>query len=308
MTILEYTLKEPKDLFIINAKLDQWIFRGQKLSSWTLQTTLERASVEHIIPDLNHYERFIISKFKQNYHLYNTNVPSDENLIDWASVIQHHGGPTRLLDFSESLFVGTYFATDLNPGEAVVWCVNLNPLIQNELKSRKKTEDNKAPVGHGLVLYDHGYVEASSSIENGDKELGIYAVKPMWGNKRLFLQQGLFLVQRNIQNYTFLENLYSELSLNTKDVITVVDLENEISNQHGIVKIIIPDSLDLKFSIMKLLRSMNIHEATLFPGIDGFARSLKFLQEYARFSAESRIKYLEQLRKTIHDNRFRRDT
>ena len=113
------------------------------------------------------------------------------------------------------------------------------------------------------------------------------------------------MVQRSIQNYTFIENLLCELSLNQKEPTVYNDLSDFVPHENYIFRIIIPSCLDLKFSIIKLLRSMNISDATLFPGIDGFTRSLKFIQEYAEHSLIGKLQSLENQRKIILHNRFK---
>lgn len=304
---VQYELKNASDLIVIDEKTNGWVFRGQTSSDWPLQTSLERAAIEHCISDLNHYEKFVLSKFKQYFHLYSSTNPVDITVVDWISMIQHYGGPTRLLDFSESLFIGAFFAIDLNPGEAVIWAVNLRPFISALLKKKKDKQIVQGEVMHGLILYDYGYVKTSECIENGKSEVGIYVTKPMWGNERLFQQQGVFLVQKEIEKHTFSQNLFADLSLEDGNPIEVDNLESWKSYDCDLMKIRIPDSIDLKFSTTRMLRSMNINDATLFPGIEGFSRSLKFISEYTEYSLLGQLETLEGLRETIHTNRFRID-
>ena len=80
--------------------LSGWVFRGQSDSSWKLETTLERAARLNgvdirKIPDV---ESLVLKQFQRRASQYLTNAPDSENLLEWFSLIQHHGGPTRLLD------------------------------------------------------------------------------------------------------------------------------------------------------------------------------------------------------------------
>ena len=299
---VEYKIKSVNDIFSLSEKLKGWIFRGQSDSSWELSTTLERAAQENIIADLHHYEKLIISKFKQNAHLFNIKSPLEANFIDWASKIQHHGGPTRLLDFTESIFISTFFATQLDSKEAVIWAINQNPFFR-ELTHNNQI-DIPREINHGLILYDKGYRDGSDFIKDEKKDIEVFITKPLWANERLALQQGLFVVQGNIVNSTFQDNLFKSLGIEDASTLIYDHLEEIDLGQNYLIKIIIPSSLDLKYSLISMLRRMNISDATLFPGLDGFSRSLKFAQLYADHSIVSKVMDLNRVKETIYKNRF----
>ena len=92
----------------------RWIFRGQKERNWNLRTSLERCfERQHIEPRaMEEVERDLIREFKRTYHNYATQVPVDSAILEWLSLMQHHGAPTRLLDFSYSIYVAAYFALE----------------------------------------------------------------------------------------------------------------------------------------------------------------------------------------------------
>ncbi len=50
--------------------------------------------------------------------------------VEWLAVIQHQGSPTRLLDFTRTPFVASYFALEAPPGGdfGCVWAVERLPL------------------------------------------------------------------------------------------------------------------------------------------------------------------------------------
>ncbi len=112
------------------------------------------------------------------------------------------------------------------------------------------------------------------------------------------------MIQGNIKNYTFTENLFSCLDIDSEKPLSVEDIVNIDTNKNFVMKIIIPNSLDLKFSLMRMLRTMNISDATLFPGIDGFSRSLKFIQEYSEHSIVGGLMDLKKQKQIIKSNRF----
>lgn len=101
-------------------------FRGQASKDWKLVPSIARNP--DIPPEMN-----LIKKFKQSASILLNPLPT--NLIDWLFIMQHHGAPTRLLDWTESPLVASYFAAD-NVKEdiskdGVVWA--LLPVELNKL-------------------------------------------------------------------------------------------------------------------------------------------------------------------------------
>ncbi len=85
----------------------------------------------------------------------------------------------------------------------------------------------------------------------------VCTVKPRRTHPRLIAQQGVFLCQGNLEK-SFAENLRGFAPYGIHD---------------NVMKIMIPH--EWRKEIMADLRLMNITRASLFPGLDGFAQSLK---------------------------------
>ena len=67
----------------------------------------------------------MVSHFRANAHLYLPTLPtnSDSNL-EWLSIMQHFGCPTRLLDVTASPYIALYFAIEIARTDAAVLAFN----------------------------------------------------------------------------------------------------------------------------------------------------------------------------------------
>jgi FRG domain len=92
------------------------VFRGLASSSYSNVSSLARLS-----GDYTQLERHLIRNFRKYAH----RERPGPSVWDWLSLAQHHGLPTRLLDWTFSPLVALHFATALLPGEeAVLWAID----------------------------------------------------------------------------------------------------------------------------------------------------------------------------------------
>ena len=102
-------------------------FRGLSYCDYKLETTLMRLGgryrklESHLLKNFSKYGGKDISKYsKQDMSQFNT-------IWHWMIVGQHHGLPTRLLDWTYSPLVALYFATsniNRKNKDSVIWIVN----------------------------------------------------------------------------------------------------------------------------------------------------------------------------------------
>jgi len=227
-----------------------WLFRGHCDAAWKLETSLfrlfrdlqttfevsQQESKRRFARD-NH-EKAMISHFKANAHLYLKSLPTNsQSNLEWLSIMQHFGCPTRLLDVTSSPYIALYFALEQGHGDAAVYAFNHGEF--RKIDQRVLSKDYSREVLNNV---------------KGDKAF-IIPYEPKHSNERLVAQQGAFLVPSN--NYETFE-----------EIVAIYETEKAI-----VKKFIIPARLRLEG--LKKLRRMNITAASLFPGLEGFCRSLR---------------------------------
>lgn len=93
------------------------VFRGQSSLEYTLTTSLQRFVGDSDRWDLEDTLLRNFNKYAQQY------IDEPPTMLHLIALAQHHGLPTRLLDWSYSPLVATFFATDGRPevdGEVLV--------------------------------------------------------------------------------------------------------------------------------------------------------------------------------------------
>jgi len=253
----EVTLESWDDFGRITRKdrYQGWIFRGQSNNNWLLESSLLRAfreaenlgaiSIEHPTNERRRLslETAIIDKFKTNAHLYLPSLPKHDDFLSWISLLQHYGAPTRLLDFSFSPLVAAYFAIESGIEDAAIYCVNH--------KAFKRADK-------GLLGSDFKEIyEQISSTGNGGSHDVLYAFEPKFSNQRILAQQGVFLLPNGVTRS------HGEILKRYK-----------LNNTEGF-KYRIPSTL--RKEGIRWLKQMNINASTLFPGLEGYCKSLKHL-------------------------------
>jgi len=140
-----------RSLQALSSLLNGWAFRGQSNSNWQLVPTLERAIGNASLSNSVTIEHAIHRAFIRRAHHLLEHPPSYNDLFEWFSLIQHYGGPTRLLDFTRSFYVASFFA--INPeskDESAVWAVNLRHLAISFLKNTDVPTWEKGDFIHDL--------------------------------------------------------------------------------------------------------------------------------------------------------------
>jgi hypothetical protein len=236
----------------------KWIFRGHGRAEWDLQSGLERAIVRFNTHgrSVAELEGGLVRQFARRAHHYLADVPARASWVEWLALMQHHGAPTRLLDFTYSFYVALFFALeDALPGKpCALWALDLD----------WTSKQVRRIVGDGLFsLIDHDGADRNIEGDGTFKEYFasrrkmVFGVNPYRLNQRLSIQQGIFVTPGNV-SCSFVENLAAMGPLEG----SLVKCEIRLS------------SVDYQDCIQRLIR-MNMTRTSLFPGLDGFAMSQK---------------------------------
>lgn len=238
-----------------------WAFRGQADAGWALQSSLSRhiklSGVCEAAWPLQ--EERIRRIFERKAHLFIDDPPHDE--LEWLALMQHHGAPTRLLDLTWSPYVAAFFALERATSDAAVWAFNL-PLIWQRAK-------------HGI---DGVRMWDADPRQPGNFE------KFFLPNKSAFVWQGdpFRMPQRVVaQSGTFLVS--GHLGLTVEEIMEQYPRTRGVRNSREDALLIefVFDTKRVRADAMASLYSMNITQSTLFPGLDGLARSMAYEFEYS---------------------------
>jgi len=270
-------IKKTEDLFEkINSYEGQnkWIFRGQKDYTWGLKTSLDRMFEEYTKTNITkiNVEIALIKRFQRESHHYGITNIDYLNIPEWLSIMQHYGSPTRLHDWTHSPWVGLFFAIiDLDKDkDAALWMADweeIDSKADDTLKTLYKKDYNVMAIDDFIA-----------TVGSGD---GVVKLNSFKQNQRQIIQQGTFLFPTNIDK-TFEDNLDGKFT------------------KGSLKKFKIPYSI--KPEIIKKLYRMNISFTTLYPGIEGFSRSLGYLHHIdGIFKLEANIEDYEGYKMKFKD-------
>jgi hypothetical protein len=220
-------------------------FRGRSDASESLATSLMRLGGDDGL------EVHLLRNFRK--YAASDAVPVD-SIWNWLALAQHHGLPTRMLDWTFSPLVALHFATgrlDCMDRDGVVWAVDyprLHGLAPAVLRGQLEAE------GANVVFTTEMLARAAAGLRDfdalSDEEFAIFVEAPSF-DERIVNQYALF-------------SLASSPSLALDDYLA----------QHPELmrRIVVP--AELKWEVRDKLDQANITERVLFPGLDGLARWL----------------------------------
>lgn len=252
MTLQVYPAPSLKDFVEIidsmsfDQRVPRW-FRGVGKSTYALVPSLYRHPTVRTTPELLDIEVKMIARFKERAFPY----LNSSSLTTWEYLflMQHHGVPTRLLDWTENPFIALYFslvsAVQCGPIDtsAAVWV--LSPTIWNE-----KVFEHTSYKGGPLSVTDKRISRYDPSDMDSIPEMPA-AIFGIHNSPRIIAQRGVFTIFGS--SLEPMEGLFVHKSF-SKD---------------GLVKIEIPS--DKINAILERLFSTGYTESMIYPGLDGLA-------------------------------------
>jgi hypothetical protein len=237
----------------------RWVFRGQRSAVWDLKPSLERIAIDRFKRPYDHQayiEWRLFRHFGRHVHRFVRRVPRRDDLMEWYALMQHHGAPTRLMDWTYSFHIALFFAIEqANPGDTcAVWAIDQQWMFDTLKRSRNAAVQRAIRIDPRLKSPEaiRVLVEKEPSI--------VVPLVPYYINERLAVQQGVFLVSMNL-NRPFMDNLSA--------------LATPKKLHERVLKIEIPVTEHNQWYILAWLNRLNVNRLSLFPGIDGFATSLQ---------------------------------
>jgi len=234
-----------------------WGFRGQSDAHHALLSGLSRYLMyAGVNPDAwAGQEERILRIFQRKAHLFLNHIPPEDDAFQWLGLMQHHGSPTRLLDLTWSPYVAAFFALEQGAEKAAVWAFNA-PKINgpDTIAVAGGREVDLRPIGTFMQgSYEQHFLRGDTPF--------VVIGEPKVMNHRLVAQSGTFLIPG------VLDRPVDEIlaGYQTKDTLAVkFELETGA----------------LRTEAMRALYAMNITYATLFPDLDGLARSMAYELEF----------------------------
>jgi hypothetical protein len=252
-------------------KTKEWIYRGQRThDEFDFASGLERARQAFDIGfgELQDIETKLVREFKRRLHHYTPDVPDAADDLEWLALMQHYGAPTRLLDWTYSFYVAAYFAMEKAANKGCeVWALNTGHFSARTALSNEAFASIQSEVEHRKQSHSHEYADTAHMLQDVIVErlrrqpmACVHPANPFRLNERLTVQQGVFLFPGNI-SMSFEENMCIR--------------EYRLQSPDDLIRFKIKAGAAVRKDILKKLYRMNISRAALFPGLSGFAESLK---------------------------------
>lgn len=250
---LNQLLFEPEYQADIGRYRQLFVYRGLSNDSYRLVTSLQRCCKNN--KDVMHtIEEHLLNNFAKYAEMEHPGI----NQSIWKKMIvgQHHGLPTRLMDWTRSPMIALHFATtendmdQLDRHDCVVWRLDVRKL-------HKQLPDK----------YQNNSVFSTESLEKAIKANGEITQLQQYDND-MKARNGMVILEPPTIDQR-IENQYSFFSVVPSHVESVEEIL-EACDEGTVVKYII--DRNLRWRIRDMLDEGNINERLVYPGLEGIAK------------------------------------
>ncbi len=208
---------------------EPFLFRGQRKSTWLLESSLDRTVKKLSIPinPATHLESFQMSvRGRRGLN------PQQLNENEWWALGQHYGLDTPLLDWTESPYLGLFFAFE---------------------KVREAKSDVRAVYALSRLHVEKKSLEIAENHQTPDRSDVVEIISPLTDdNARLVNQRGLFTrASAGVDLEDWVRHHFSG------------------SNDRVLEKMVIRERGNDREHCLRSLNQMNINHLTLFPDLTG---------------------------------------
>ena len=227
-----------------------YFYRGMPDANYRLTTSL-RLNCKHLHKELE-------TAVLKNFNKYACIADPTLSTSVWKQMMigQHHGLPTRLMDWTYSPLIALHFACTennfdkLDKRDCVVWRIDMKGANKNlprryrEALKRERT----------FVFSVDSLTSIVDSIEQYDIDMGAEAFVNI---------EPPSVDQRIINQYSF----FSIIPSGINDIEDFLDKHTEHTMRYIIKK-------EIRWAVRDMLDQFNISERIMYPGLDGLSRSL----------------------------------
>ena len=225
-----------------------YVYRGLPNVDYKLLTSLRR--------NCGKKQKGLEQHILDNFAKYAENEAPSMLTSVWKRMIlgQHHGLPTRLLDWTRSPLVALHFAmtegdyTQMDKHDAAVWKIDIPDLKKYLPDEYRKVLDE----AHSTVYtMDQLHLVTGGNLDKYDRDMGASS---------MVILEPPSMDQRVVNQYSFFSVVPSDMK----------DVDSFLEKTGNTVKYVI--SKDIRWHLRDALDQMNINERMIYPGLDGVAR------------------------------------